>query len=97
MPNVCKNSSNAIFADDTTLTVSGKRMDNVLNVNFCRTSKRRACKNLTNEEAKCGILFFGYGKPSNILVNNTVFAYKNSIKTPGVYVDENLTFREHMD
>ena len=38
MPDVCKNSSAAMFADDKTLIASGKRIDNTLHVNVTHRS-----------------------------------------------------------
>ena len=96
MPNVCKNSSVAMFADVTTLITSGKRIDNILNVDICHTSNWLACNKFTINIDNCETMFFGCGKPSNILIDNTVVPYKNSVKILGVHFDKNLRFKEHM-
>ena len=89
MPNVCKNSSVARFADDTTLITSGKRIDNILNVDICHTSIWLACNKLTVFIDKCETMFFGCRKPSNILIDNTVVPYENSAEVLGVHIDKN--------
>ena len=97
MPNVCKNSSAAMFADDTPLITSGKRIDNILNVDICHTSNWLACNKLTINIDNCETSFFGCGKPSNILIDKTVVPYKNSVRFSGVHIDKNLRFRKHID
>ena len=97
MPNVCKNSSVAMFADDTTLITSEKRIGNLLNVDIGHTSKWLACNKLTINIDKCETMFFGCGKPSDILLDKTIIPYKNSVKILGVHIDKNLRFREHID
>ena len=98
MPNVCKNSSIAMLGDDTTLITSGKRIDNILNVDIyiCHTSNWLACNKLTNNFDKCETMFFGCRKPSNILSDNKVVPYKNLVKLLSLHNDKNLRFREHI-
>ena len=87
IPNVCKNSSVAMFADVTTLITSGKWIDSILNVDIGHTSKWLACNKLTINIDKCETMFFGCGKPSNILLDKTIIPYQNSVKIRGVHID----------
>ena len=47
-----------MFADDTTLLTSGKRIDIILNVDIGHTSKWLACNKLTINIDKCEKVFW---------------------------------------
>ena len=62
-----KNSSVAMFADDTTLITSGKQIDKILKVDICQTSKWLACNKLTNNIDKCEQCFL-------VAVNHSIYS-----------------------
>ena len=66
----------------------------------CQYAKRRyrsyiemACNKLTNKIENCETNFFGYWEPSNILIDKAVIP----VQIPGIHIDKNLQFREHID
>ena len=86
-----------MFADDTNLITSRKRVDNILNVGIGHTSKWLECNKLVITIDNCETMFFGCGKPSNILLDKPINPYKTSVKTSGVHFDKNVRFREHIN
>ena len=92
-----KNCTMAMFADDATI-LSPKRkgscsvqsdMDNLLHW-FCQNR-------LSINRDKCDAVAVGHGHPGEILILDKKLPYSNACKYLGVYVDNTLRFREHID
>ena len=97
LPDSCEKAEVAMFADDTTLIKSGKRVDPLLSQEINCVRDWFSSNKLTVNPEKCEAMCFGYGKPDTIKIGVSELNYKASCRYLGVHLDKKLLFREHID
>ena len=97
LPGICgKNANIALFADDTSLIKSGKRDATDMNSELERVGHWFRQNKLTLNITKCESMNFAAGKARDIEIFNSKLPNNNCFKYLGVYIDNKLTFREHI-
>ena len=97
LPSSCDKAELAMFADDTTLIKSGKRIDPLLSQEIKYVRDWFSSNKLTVNPEKCEAMCFGYGKPDTIKIGVSELKYKASCRYLGIHLDKKLLFREHID
>ena len=89
LPGSCEKAEVAMFADDTTLIKSGKRVDPLLSQEIsCVRDWFSSNKLMVNPE-KCEAMCFVYGKPDTIKIGVSELNYKASCRYLGIHLDKN--------
>ena len=97
LPDSCDKAEVAMFADDTTLIKSGKRVDPLLGQEINSVRDWFSSNKLTVNPEKCEAMCFGSGKPNTIKIGVSELKYKLSCRYLGIHLDKSLSFREHID
>ena len=101
---VCKHSLPFLFADDTNLFTSGKNLDDLnakVNEELCNISIWLKVNKLSLNVKKTHFLLFHNKKKKiddiKIFIDNKAIEQKNDTKFLGVYIDDKLNWKKHID
>ena len=86
-----------MFADDTTVVNASKDNNSPIQMDFNRVSNWFNNNKLTINYDKCEAINFGKPTKEKIKLKENALDYKTSCKYLGIYIDMNLTFRDHVD
>ena len=79
-----------MFADDTTLIKSGKRVDPLLSQEFNSVRDWFSLKKLTVNSEKCEAMCSGSGKSDTIKIGVSGLTYKTSRRYSGIQLDKKV-------
>ena len=97
LPDSCEKAEVAMFADNTTLIKSGKRVDPLLSQEINCVRDWFSSNKLTVNPENCDAMCFGYEKPDTIKIKVSELNNKASCRCLGIHLDKKLFFREHID
>ena len=97
LPAVCNESTLVMFADDTTVVNASNDNNSPLQMDVERVSNWFNTNKLTINYVKSEAINFGKPTKEKVKLKDNALDYNTSCKYLGIYIDKNLTFRDHVD
>ena len=91
------NNKIAIFADDTSILKSGKKLDTSLQADLDKISNWFSYNKLSLNTSKCEVMNFGCRNSNKLTLLRKELPKKESFKYLGVNLDSKLTYRDHIE
>ena len=87
----------AIFADSTSILISGKPTESLLQPDLEKISNWFSFNKLSPNTSKCEVMNFGLRNRTQLILLGQKLPLKYSAKYLGVYLDSKLIFRDHIE
>jgi hypothetical protein len=104
LPDCLNNVNNILFADDTTLYQSARSIDDLyktINIDLVTLSDWLKANKLSLNISKTKYMLFSNKRLTGlnnleVMINNTLLVREQCLKFLGIYIDENLTWNQHI-